>query len=64
MMELKCRDMGMSCSFVAKGRTAPEVKEKLNAHGTKMHADKLKAMSKDDLKDMDTKMDELLEKQK
>jgi len=64
MKKLGCSEMGFTCSFVATGATNAEVKQKLQAHGMKAHAAKLKNLSQADMKKMDDAMNKLLAKQK
>ncbi len=35
--ELKCRDFGVDCDFVARGKTDDEVIKKGSEHGCKVH---------------------------
>ena len=60
MKELKCRDLGMKCDFVAKGDNSANVKKQMNAHGKKVHGDEMKNMTEKQMKDMEKKMDKLL----
>ncbi len=60
MKELKCRDLGMKCDFVAKGDNSANVKKQMIAHGKKVHEDDMKKMDKKQMKDMEKKMDKLL----
>ena len=60
MKELKCRDLGMTCDFVAKGDNSANVKKQMNAHGKKVHGDEMMKMTKKQMEDMDKKIDKLL----
>ena len=55
MKTLSCKDMGVDCSFVAKGDTDEEVVKKLNDHAMKAHpevvAEMSKKMSKEEMMD-------------
>ena len=63
-MQLGCADLGSTdCPFIAKGKTAAEVKKKLMAHAQKDHPDELKAMSKEQLDEAMRLMSEILAKQ-
>ncbi len=65
MKKLSCKEMGIkACSFVAVGMTDKEVKNKLNDHAKKVHADVIKGMSQADMEKMNDQMDKLLAKQK
>ncbi len=44
MKTLACRDMGVDCSFVAKGNTEEEVMKNSMEHAKKIHSDKIKQM--------------------
>lgn len=70
MRELKCRDLGMKCDFVAKGDNSANVKKQMMNHGKKVHGsasnrhdsgepDMMK-MDKKQMEDMEKKMDKLL----
>lgn len=37
MKTLSCKDVGVECNFVAKGKTEEEVLNKLSEHGKKVH---------------------------
>ena len=60
MKEMKCRDLGMKCDFVAKGDNSANVKKQMMAHGKKVHNEEMMKMSEEQMKDMDKKMDKLL----
>lgn len=54
MYQVSCKDIGMiECTFVGKGATIEEVKQKAMAHAQVAHKDKLAAMSKAQLTDLD-----------
>ena len=46
MKTISCKDMGVDCGYVAKGETAEEAVNKLNAHATKAHPEVVEEMSK------------------
>ena len=54
MKALGCKDVGVDCSFTAKGRTANEVLKKAAAHARKDHG--IKKVSKDFLDAWRTKI--------
>jgi len=60
MKILKCTDMGMKCGFAAIGGSSDEVKKKMFDHAAKVHAGMLENMSPQQKKDMEKKMDEIL----
>ena len=60
MKELKCKDLGMKCGFVAEGRTVASTKKKMMTHGMKVHGKEMEKMTKTQMKAMDKKMDKLL----
>ena len=62
MKELKCKDLGMKCKFVAEGRTSASVKKKMMAHWKKVHAEEMEKMTKAQMATMGKKMDKLLSK--
>ncbi len=47
MMKFTCKDLGLNCNFVATGATKEEVIRKAMEHGGKVHADKMKNMTKE-----------------
>ncbi len=49
MFTYACKDLGVDCDFVTTGATVEEVKEKVFAHASVVHADMLKAMNQDEL---------------
>ena len=59
MKELKCREVGGLCDFIASGETGEEAKQKLMIHGMEAHAAKMSVMSEDDKQKMMDKMDEM-----
>ena len=52
MYKYACRDLGVDCEYVVSAASAEEVKEKVFAHAGVVHADMLKAMSKEELAQM------------
>ena len=44
MKILACRDMGVDCPFVAKGKTEEEVMKNSMEHAMNIHSDKVKQM--------------------
>jgi predicted small metal-binding protein len=60
MKELKCKDLGMKCKFVAIGATKGAVKKQMAAHGMKVHGEEMAKMTKVQMDKMDKKMNELL----
>ena len=60
MKELKCRDLGLKCDFVAKGDNSANVKKQMMGHGVKIHGEIMKNMTEKQTGDMDKKMDKLL----
>lgn len=62
MKELKCRDLGNNCNFVAKGLFNFSTKMKMKTHGMKIHGEMMKDMTEGQEMQMGKKMDELLSK--
>ena len=62
MKQLGCRDLGVSCGFVATGNTDEEIKNAAWAHAGKAHPDMMKGMTPDKKKEMNAKMDALLKR--
>ncbi len=60
MKQLGCADMGVNCSFVAKGNTDEEVKKAAWAHAEKAHPEMLKGLTPEKRREMNAKMDSLL----
>lgn len=60
MKILKCTDIGMKCGFAAIGMSADDVKRKMFDHAAKVHTGMIENMSPQQKKDMERKMDELL----
>lgn len=60
MKKLGCKDMGVSCDFVATGENADDVKKMLVDHAMKEHKDMFEKMSQDDKDAMMAKMDKML----
>jgi predicted small metal-binding protein len=64
-MKAACKDVsGIDCSFVADGKSTPEVKKALYDHAAKFHSAVLAKATEKDKADMDKKMDQLLARQK
>lgn len=57
---LSCRDLGVECDFVAKGKTAEEVKEKMMEHAAEAHKEIMEDMTDEKMKAMEKKMDEMM----
>jgi predicted small metal-binding protein len=53
MYTFACRDVGVDCGFVAEGNTADEAKQAAFAHAAVAHADMMKAMSPDQLSQLE-----------
>ncbi len=53
MMKFACKDVGLDCNFVATGKTTEEVKEKVMAHASVVHAEMMKNMTKEQLEQLD-----------
>lgn len=53
MFTFACRDVGVDCSFVAEGNTAEEAKQAAFAHAAVVHADMMKAMSPEQLSQLE-----------
>jgi predicted small metal-binding protein len=47
MEKFACKNLGMDCDFVATGATKEEVLKKAMAHGSTVHADLMKNMTKE-----------------
>ena len=62
MKQLGCKDLGVSCGFVAKGNTDEEVKTAAWTHAEKAYPEMMKAMTPDKKKEMNAKMDAILTK--
>jgi len=63
-MKLMCREVsGLDCPYEAEGDTAEEVRQKLSEHGMEEHADEMAAMTDDEKKAMEERIDELLAQQ-
>ena len=58
MKTLACKNMGISCDYVATKPTAEEVKADLSAHAQKVHPEILVGMSDKEQAEMMRKMDE------
>jgi len=60
MKTLACKDLGMRCKFVAKGRLVGAIKKKMMAHGKKAHADKMEKMTKAQMAAFNKKMSKMV----
>lgn len=60
MKKLACRDLGVECGFVAKGKTAEEVKEKMMDHAAEAHKEIMENMTDEKMKEMEEKMDKMM----
>lgn len=60
MVKFGCRELGGDCDYVAVGKTAQEVKNKIFEHAASAHPEKLVSMSEQDKQAMLKKMDEIL----
>ena len=61
--KLGCENLGgMDCDFVAEGNTPEETKKILYDHAGQAHQEVLKTMPEEQMKKMDSLMDELLAK--
>jgi predicted small metal-binding protein len=57
MYTFACRDVGVDCGFVAEGNTAEEAKEAAFAHAAVVHADMMKAMTPEQLAQLQQAVD-------
>jgi predicted small metal-binding protein len=46
-MKFACKDLGIDCNYVATGNTKEEVLKKAMEHGSVVHADLMKNMTKE-----------------
>jgi predicted small metal-binding protein len=57
MEKFACKDLGVDCNFETTGATKEEVMQKAMAHGGVVHADLMKAMSKEQLAEFAQKLE-------
>jgi len=53
MLEFACKDLGLKCSYVAKGSTVAEIKKLATDHANNVHPDMLKGMTPAQLVQLD-----------
>ena len=64
MKKLSCKEMGGGdCDFTAEGETNEEVIQKIYAHASEAHPEKLQGMSEEEKAGMNKKMEEILNSQ-
>jgi predicted small metal-binding protein len=62
MEKFACKNLGIDCNFVATGATKEEVLKKAMQHGSTVHADLMKNMTKEQSADFAKKLEASIQK--